>query len=107
MIVGITLAAGLSRRFGADDKLLAPLWGQELASYSANAMRDAPFDARVVVLSNPELIPIFQGFGVARKTAFWRSRTIAKLDCGGANGTRFRGRSYRGQSGRYAFGDKR
>ena len=66
MIVGITLAAGLSRRFGADDKLLAPLWGQELASYSANAMRDAPFDARVVVLSNPELIPIFQGFGVVK-----------------------------------------
>ena len=66
MIVGITLAAGLSRRFGSDDKLLAPLWGQAVASYSAKAMLDAPFDARVVVLSNPELIPIFQGFSVAR-----------------------------------------
>ena len=44
MIVGITLAAGLSRRFGSDDKLLAPLWGQAVASYSAKAMLDAPLD---------------------------------------------------------------
>lgn len=54
---GILLAAGLSRRFGAEDKLRACWRGQPLVSWPARAMVQAGLDALHVVVSDPE-IPI-------------------------------------------------
>lgn len=39
MTAGILLAAGLSRRFGSEDKLLAPLDGKPLIAHAADALR--------------------------------------------------------------------
>ena len=47
--VGIVLAAGLSRRFGATNKLLAPLRGQPLASYIARSVAALPLMGRIAV----------------------------------------------------------
>lgn len=46
----VMLAAGQSRRFGRDDKLLAPFHGQPLGAYAARLMTDeATFDRVVIV----------------------------------------------------------
>jgi molybdenum cofactor cytidylyltransferase len=64
VIVGIVLAAGNSRRFGVQDKLLTSLKGQPMAAYSAEAMREATLDARLAVVSNPDVGEIFAGFKI-------------------------------------------
>ncbi len=48
-IAGILLAAGRSIRFGAEDKLLAPLHGRPVLHHAADAMRAAPVDWRLLV----------------------------------------------------------
>jgi molybdenum cofactor cytidylyltransferase len=50
--VGLLLAAGQSRRFGAADKLLAPLDGRPLVAHAAQAMRQAAFDHLIAVVSS-------------------------------------------------------
>jgi molybdenum cofactor cytidylyltransferase len=45
----VLLAAGLSRRFGADDKLATPLDGQPLGGHAARTLGGLPFAARIVV----------------------------------------------------------
>lgn len=46
----VILAAGLSRRFGDGDKLLAPLHGRPLALNIAETLRNIPFAARFAVI---------------------------------------------------------
>lgn len=64
MRTGLLLAAGASRRFGPEDKLLAPLRGRPLVQYAADAMRHAPLDDRVAVIANPALRPLLGGFRI-------------------------------------------
>ncbi len=53
--VGLLLAAGHSRRFGAADKLAAPLDGRPLVAHAAGALAALPLAARLVVLRDPGL----------------------------------------------------
>jgi len=63
-LAAIVLAAGASRRFGVADKLLAPFGGRPLAQHAADAVRALDAAARVAVISNPALRPMFAGFEV-------------------------------------------
>jgi len=60
--VGAVLAAGQSTRFGDADKLLAPIHGQPMAQYAADALRVLDLDARVVAYRNAHVLPLFDGF---------------------------------------------
>nr|WP_305888945.1 nucleotidyltransferase family protein [Parvularcula maris] len=44
------MAAGLSRRFGEEDKLLAPWRGKPLVSYAAKVLRSLPLDGLAAVV---------------------------------------------------------
>lgn len=59
---GVLLAAGASRRFGAADKLLAPLFGRPLIAHAAAAMRAAALDRRIAVIANRDLTALLDGF---------------------------------------------
>ncbi|MBL1421998.1 MAG: nucleotidyltransferase family protein [Alphaproteobacteria bacterium] len=60
----IILAAGHSKRFGTNDKLLAQLKGQALAQYTANTIRKIKSELKIAVVSNPEVAPIFDEFDI-------------------------------------------
>ncbi|MFN3277807.1 MAG: NTP transferase domain-containing protein [Paracoccus hibiscisoli] len=61
---GLLLAAGASRRFGPEDKLLAPVAGLPLVAHAAQAMRQLALDQRIAVITNPALRPLLQGFRI-------------------------------------------
>ncbi|AUH63213.1 nucleotidyltransferase family protein [Paracoccus zhejiangensis] len=63
---GLLLAAGASRRFGPEDKLLAPFAGRPLLSHAAAAMRAAALDRRIAVVSSAETAALLDGFEVIR-----------------------------------------
>ncbi|WP_378944673.1 NTP transferase domain-containing protein [Paracoccus sp. R86501] len=63
---GLLLAAGASRRFGPEDKLLAGYRGRPLVSYAADAMRAADLDDRVAVVTNDAVAAHLQGFRIIR-----------------------------------------
>ncbi len=52
MRVGLLLAAGLSRRFGGDDKLLTLFRGQALVRHAAAVMARLFLDRRMAVVSS-------------------------------------------------------
>lgn len=60
----IILAAGHSKRFGTNDKLLAQLKGQALAQYTANTIHKIKADLKIAVVSNPEVAHIFDEFNI-------------------------------------------
>ena len=64
MTVGILLAAGQSRRFGPDNKLLAAFRGAPLASHAAEAMREAQFARRLAVVADPAVAELLAGFEI-------------------------------------------
>lgn len=49
----IVLAAGASRRFGAEDKLLADFGGRPVLSYALERARTVPASRHIVVVSSP------------------------------------------------------
>lgn len=60
MRMGVLLAAGASRRFGPQDKLLAPWNGRPLVTWSARALLAAGCDALMAVVASPavaDLLP--------------------------------------------------
>ena len=61
---GLLLAAGASRRFGTEDKLLASLQGRPLIAHAAQAMREAPLERRIAVIANPALSAHLEGFQI-------------------------------------------
>ncbi|WP_142663874.1 nucleotidyltransferase family protein [Paracoccus laeviglucosivorans] len=65
MITGaLVLAAGQSRRFGSDDKLLAPLRGKPMVSATFDLVRHTELDARLVVVSNPRVATLAEFHGL-------------------------------------------
>ncbi len=65
-LAGIVLAAGHSRRFGAEDKLLAPLDGHPVAAHAAAAMRTARVDLRIAVTRSDAVAALFAGFDIVQ-----------------------------------------
>lgn len=63
---GLLLAAGASRRFGTQDKLLTPLGGRPLVAHAAQALRSIPLDDRIAVIANPHLRPWLAGFRIVQ-----------------------------------------
>jgi len=67
-VTAVVLASGLSRRYGAADKLLADLGGQPLASHVAEALGSMPFGERIAVVGSSEIAALFAGFTVVRNS---------------------------------------
>ncbi|OSP55993.1 NTP transferase domain-containing protein [Pseudoruegeria sp. SK021] len=62
--VGLVLAAGQSWRFGSENKLLQLYNGLPLADHVADTFRAVPLDHRIVVVSDPQVAALFDGFDV-------------------------------------------
>lgn len=56
--VGMVLAAGASRRFGAENKLLAPWRGRPLVTWAAEALLQAGCDVVGAVISSPQVAQV-------------------------------------------------
>ncbi len=63
---GLLLAAGASRRFGAEDKLLAPFEGKPLVSHAAEALRQANADVLIAVTGSDAVAGCLAGFTIVR-----------------------------------------
>ncbi len=59
---GLLLAAGASRRFGSEDKLLAPLRGAPLVMHAAEALRGSELDVLIAVVRSGEVADMIEGF---------------------------------------------
>lgn len=59
---GLLLAAGRSCRFGAADKLLAPLDGAPLVTHAAGSMRRCGLDRLIAVVRSAEVAALLAGF---------------------------------------------
>ncbi len=94
---GVLLAAGASRRFGAADKLLEPLFGQPLVAHAARSLAAVQPDVLIAVTRRPEVASQLEGFdnvhveaadpaqatslraGVARAAALGAGRVVITL----------------------------
>lgn len=63
-VAAIVLAAGLSKRFGDDEKLLAPFRGKILARYVADTLNALDLTTKIAVISNGALRGCFTGFDI-------------------------------------------
>lgn len=61
---GLLLAAGASRRFGPDNKLLSDLHGRPLVCYAANALRESQADILIAVTQAPDIARLLEGFDI-------------------------------------------
>jgi CTP:molybdopterin cytidylyltransferase MocA len=59
---GVLLASGASRRFGAADKLLAPLEGRPIVAHAAAALAQAVDGPLIVVAARAEVAAALPGF---------------------------------------------
>ncbi|MCP3729332.1 nucleotidyltransferase family protein [Sphingomonas sp. MG17] len=62
----VLLAAGRSRRFGDEDKLMAPYLGRPLGLHVVVALEAVPFCARVAVISDTKLDLASCGYEIVR-----------------------------------------
>lgn len=60
--VGVLLAAGASRRFGPENKLLAGMRGRALVSHAADALRAVPLAARLAVVADARVGALLPGY---------------------------------------------
>ncbi|MEL7046244.1 MAG: nucleotidyltransferase family protein, partial [Pseudomonadota bacterium] len=60
--VGVLLAAGRSRRFGAANKLLAPLSGKPLVGHAAAALARVRLEHYVAVVRSSDVAAVLTGF---------------------------------------------
>ncbi|MCR9088058.1 MAG: nucleotidyltransferase family protein [Rhodobacteraceae bacterium] len=70
--IGLLLAAGHSRRFGAADKLLAPLEGAPLVTHAASALRAAAPDRLIAVVRSAKVaacLPEFETVALSDRDA--------------------------------------
>ena len=65
-VAALLLAAGQSRRFGAEDKLLADLRGSPLVVHAARALMGAGIDLRLAVVSAQPVADLLRPEGFAR-----------------------------------------
>ncbi|AUH32302.1 nucleotidyltransferase family protein [Paracoccus tegillarcae] len=65
-VTALLLAAGASRRFGDDNKLLVPFRGKPLVGHAAQALRDLPRIRLIAVITDPQTAPYLDGFEVIR-----------------------------------------
>ncbi|WBU52799.1 NTP transferase domain-containing protein [Paracoccus sp. SCSIO 75233] len=63
---GILLAAGLSRRFGVADKLVAPLRGRPLVTHAAATLRTLAPEMLIAVTSNEIVAAELDGFVITQ-----------------------------------------
>lgn len=63
---GLLLAAGESRRFGAADKLLAPLDGRPLVTHAAGTLRAAGLAPLIAVVTSDAVAALLDGFALVR-----------------------------------------
>ena len=68
-IAGIVIAAGRSKRFGDDNKLLATAAGRPLAAWAAAAMLGAPVSRRIAVVADAAVARVFEGFDIVMADA--------------------------------------
>ncbi|MGB0662038.1 MAG: NTP transferase domain-containing protein [Mangrovicoccus sp.] len=64
-ILAALLAAGASRRFGAEDKLTAPLKARPLAAYSADLLTRLEGADKLVITNEPGYAALFSGLPLA------------------------------------------
>ena len=71
-IAGVLLAAGLSRRYGPGNKLLAPFRGQPLILHAARALRQVPLGRYVAVCGTDDRLAVLlsvEGYEVVINSA--------------------------------------
>lgn len=91
-VAGILLAAGRSRRFGAQDKLLANLRGRALVSYAAHAMAQLDVAHRFAVTADQAVADCLDGYEIIMVPGI--PRTMAQNIAVGVNAARQFGFEY-------------
>ncbi len=64
MTAAVLLAAGASRRFGPEDKLLALWHGRPLVTHAAEALRASGLSPLIAVTASPDIAGLLAGFAV-------------------------------------------